>query len=318
MSDSNSGMEKKIDITPNLKPLDRLMAGYRRWRADIEPKLREVRFSLGLVRRNPLTMAGLGIFGLLVLIAIFAPQIAPCDPYDVQTRQKFTAPGVKHPFGTDEMGKDVFSRVVWGSRITLKVGFMVIVAISLIGVPLGAVSGYLGGKVDTVIMRLGDIFLAFPRLVLALAMAAALGGGINNAIIAIAIPGWPWYARLIRGATLSIREEQYVEAAKASGTGTWRVIFQHILPNCIGPWMVQATMDMGWAIMTAAMLGFLGIGATPPEPEWGLMVASGRPYFMDYWWISAFPGLAIFVVVLGYNLMGDGLRDIIDPRIRRR
>jgi len=295
-----------------------LRAGYRRWRADIEPKVREIRFSLGLIRRNPLTMTGLSIFVLLVLVAIFAPQIAPYDPYDVQTRQKFTAPGAEHLFGTDEMGKDVFSRVVWGSRITLRVGFMVIVAISLIGVPLGAVSGYLGGKVDTVIMRLGDIFLAFPRLVLALALAAALGGGINNAIIAIAIPGWPWYARLIRGTTLAIREEQYVEAAKASGTGTWRVIFQHILPNCIGPWMVQATMDMGWAIMTAAMLGFLGIGARPPEPEWGLMVASGRPYFMDYWWISVFPGAAIFVVVLGYNLTGDGLRDVIDPRIRRR
>lgn len=305
-------------MAADLRPLDRLRAGYRRWRADIEPRLRELSFSLSLLRRNPLTMAGLSIFVLLVLIAIFAPQIAPYDPYDVQTRNKFIAPSAEHLFGTDEMGKDVFSRVVWGSRITLKVGFMVIVVISLIGVPLGAISGFLGGKVDIVIMRLGDIFLAFPRLVLALALAAALGGGINNAIIAIAIPGWPWYARLIRGTTLAIREEQYVEAAKASGTGTWRIIFQHILPNCIGPWMVQATMDMGWAIMTAAMLGFLGVGATPPEPEWGLMVASGRPYFMDYWWISALPGLAIFVVVLGYNLTGDGLRDIIDPRIRRR
>jgi peptide/nickel transport system permease protein len=211
----------------------------------------------------------------------------------------------------------MFSRVIWGSRITLRVGFLVVFTITLIGVPLGATAGYFGGWVDTVIMRLGDLFLAFPRLVLALALASALGGGITNAIIAIAVPGWPWYARTIRGVTMQIRQEQYIEAAKASGTKTWRIILDHVLPNSIGPWIIQATMDMGWAIMTAAMLGFLGVGATPPEPEWGLMVATGRSYFLDHWWVSTFPALAIFVVVLGYNLLGDGLRDVIDPRVRR-
>jgi peptide/nickel transport system permease protein len=318
VSNGNSQMSEKQDALTGLGLVKRLIAGYRRRRADIEPRVREVRFSLSLLRRNPLTLAGLGIFALLVLMAILAPHIAPYDPYALNTRDRFIAPNSSHLFGTDEMGRDVFSRVIWGTRITLRVGFMVIAGISLVGVPLGAVAGYLGGKADTVIMRLGDVFLAFPKLVLALAMAAALGGGINNAIIAIAIPGWPWYARLIRGTTLSVRQEEYIEAARASGTGTVRIILQHVLPNCIGPWMVQATMDMGWAIMTAAMLGFLGIGATPPQPEWGLMVASGRPYFMDYWWISALPGLAILVAVLGYNLMGDGLRDVIDPRMRRR
>lgn len=314
----NLSNEKQEETKKNLTTMGGLEGSYHRWRADISPSLSEARHSLQLFFKNPLAVAGLSVFLLLVVLAIIGPSIAPYDPLDVMTRDKLLSPSAEHLFGTDEMGRDIFSRVVTGARITLRIGLMVIVAISIIGVPLGALAGYSGGIVDNVIMRIGDVFLAFPRLVLALALAAALGGGINNAILAIAIPGWPWYARLIRGATLQIRQQQYIEAAEASGTKKWRILFQHILPNCIGPWIVQATLDMGWAIMTAAMLGFLGVGAIPPSPEWGLMVASGRSYFMDHWWISGFPGFAIFVVVLGYNLLGDGLRDVIDPRVRRR
>ncbi|MBI4278468.1 MAG: ABC transporter permease [Armatimonadetes bacterium] len=288
------------------------------WLGEHQPGIREMKHSLRLIRRNHLTVAGLAIFAVLILVAIFAPLIERYDPYDVKMRERLRPPSLEHLAGTDAMGRDVFSRVIHGSRITLRVGFLVLLSTSLIGVPLGAISGYMGGRTDALIMRVGDIFLAFPRLVLALAMAAALGGGINNAIIAIAIPGWPWYARLIRGMTLSIREEQYIEAARAAGSPEWRVLLRHVLPNCIGPWMVQASMDMGWAIMSAAMLGFLGVGATPPEAEWGLMVAEGRNYLLDQWWMSVFPGVAIFITVLGYNLMGDGLRDIIDPRMRQR
>jgi peptide/nickel transport system permease protein len=298
--------------------IDRFRTGWRQWQADVAPGWKELSFSMHLLVKNPLALTGLLIIALLVVLALVGPRIAPYDPFDVVTRSKLRPPSAEHLFGTDEMGRDILSRVLTGAPITLRVGLLVIVWISVIGVPLGAIAGYVGGTVDTIIMRLGDIFLAFPRLVLALALASALGGGINNAIIAITIPGWPWYARLIRGTTLQIKQEQYIEAARACGTPLWRVLFQHILPNCFGPWIVQATMDMGWAIMTAAMLGFLGVGAIPPEPEWGLMVASGRSYFLDQWWIAGFPGLAIFIVVLGYNLLGDGLRDVIDPRVRRR
>jgi peptide/nickel transport system permease protein len=305
-------------MTLDANILNRLAVGYRKWRADLRPGLREARHSIRLLLRNPLAVTGLIVFLLLVLVALFAPWLALYDPYDIAPRDRFLFMSLEHPFGTDDLGRDIYSRVIWGSRITLRIGFLVVFTITLIGVPLGAMAGYFGGWVDTVIMRVGDLFLAFPRLVLALALAAALGGGITNTIIAIAVPGWPWYARTIRGVTMQIRQEQYVEAAKASGTKTWRIITEHVIPNSIGPWLVQATMDMGWAIMTAAMLGFLGIGATPPEPEWGLMVATGRNYFLDYWWVSTFPALAIFVVVLGYNLLGDGLRDVIDPRVRRK
>jgi len=287
------------------------------WLIEQQSKLEELRRAIRLVRQSPLTIAGFSIVAILVLVAIFAPEIAPYNPIKVRLRDALLPPSRVHLFGTDGLGRDVFSRFVHGARVSLRVGLLSVLVISGIGVPLGALAGYMGGKADTLIMRVGDMFLAFPNLVLALAIAAALGGGIETVIIAIAAPAWPWYARLVRGLTLSAREEQYVEAAEAIGCGRLRVLFKHILPNTIGPVIVQVSMSMGYAILTAAALGFIGIGAQPPTPEWGLMVSVGRIHFMDQPWVSTFPGLAIMITVLGYQLMGDGLRDILDPQTRR-
>ena len=219
--------------------------------------------------------------------------------------------------GTDDMGRDILSRIIYGSRISIMVG-VVVVAISLsIGVPLGAISGYFGGKIDSILMRITDIFLGLPSLVLALAIAAALGRGIMNTMIAISITWWPWYARLVRGQTLSIREMGYIEAARAAGGSSFRIVLTHVLPNCISPIIVTASMDMGYTILAAAALGFIGLGAQPPSPEWGLMVSIGRTYMMNYPWVATFPGLAILITVLGFNLVGDGLRDLLSPRLRR-
>jgi len=289
----------------------------RTWWAEQQPKIEELQRGFRLVRRSPLTIAGFTIVAILVIVAIFAPQIAPYNPIKVRLKDALLPPSRAHLLGTDALGRDIFSRLVHGARVTLRIGLLSVLAISGIGVSLGAVAGYLGGRIDTVIMRLGDMFLAFPNLVLALAIAAALGGGIETVIIAIAVPAWPWYARTVRGLTLSAREEPYVEAAEALGCGRLRVLFKHILPNCIGPVIVQMSMSMGYAILNAAALGFIGIGAQPPTPEWGLMVSIGRIHFMDQPWVSTFPGLAIMITVLGYQLMGDGLRDILDPQTRR-
>ena len=296
----------------------RLLVRYETWLEDIKPGLQETWRSIRLLMRSPTAVFGLITLLIQLVLTILGPVLSPYDPIDVNTIDKFKPPSAEHLMGTDELGRDVFSRVIAGAGISLRIGVMVTVIVSIIGVPLGAISGYLGGTVDTIIMRIGDVFLAFPGLVLAIALAASLGGGITNAVIAIAITGWPTYARLIRSSTLTIKQELYIEAARASGTKSWRIITQHILPNCIGPWIVQVTMDLGWAIMTAAALGFIGVGAKPPQPEWGVMVSQGRNYFFDQWWISGFPAIAVFVVVLGYNLLGDTLRDVLDPRMRRR
>jgi len=282
------------------------------------PFFQELRHALYLVRRSPLSLLGVILFSGFILTAALAPYIVPYNPFKINLTGAFQPPSKEHLFGTDELGRDILSRILWGCRISLRVG-VTVVAISLcIGTVLGGIAGYVGGVVDEVIMRFTDLVLAFPSIVLALALAAALGPGLNNAMFAISVTWWPWYARLVRGQVLSIREAGFVEAARCVGASDIRILFRHILPNSFGPVIVNASMDFGWAILMAAALGFLGIGAQPPKPEWGVMINAGRIYFMDKPWISTFPGLAILIVVLASNLIGDGLGEILNPRLRRR
>ncbi|MCZ7663750.1 MAG: ABC transporter permease [Thermoleophilia bacterium] len=281
-----------------------------------ERRMKRLKFSWYLLRRNPLTITGLIIVLGLVLVALLAPLIAPHDPVKLDMLNSLQPPSSKHWLGTDEVGRDILSRIIHGAGISLRVGILAVLSITVLGVPIGLVAGTFGGWVDTLIMRVADIFLAFPQLVLALAIATALGGGMQNVIIALAIAGWPWYARLVRGLVLSVRQEAFIEAARVSGSSWRRVMLRHVMPNSMGPVIVQASMDMGYTILLAASLGFLGIGVKVPTPEWGLMINAGRPYFMDQWWVAGFPGIAILVSVLGFNMLGDGLRDLVDPRSR--
>jgi peptide/nickel transport system permease protein len=290
------------------------------WRKRYEAQIQELRYSLHLIRRSPLTVLGMAIIFSLVLVAVFAPYLAPY-PDDVEKEvhpeESFLPVSWQHPFGTDSVGRDILSRVIYGTRISLALGAMVVLIALAIGVPLGGIAGYFGGVIDEAIMRVTDMFLSFPPLLLPLAISAALGPSLVNAMIAIGITWWPWYTRIIRGQALSLREKLFVEVARSIGLKDRNIILKHILPNTISPVMVQASMDIGYAILATAGLSFLGAGAQVPTPEWGLMVASSRIYFLNYWWPVAFPGLAIFVAVLGFNLVGDGLRDILDPRSRR-
>ena len=280
-------------------------------------RFKELRYSLHLLLSNPISTIGVAGVLLLLIVTIFAPIIATHDPLEISLTGRFLPPSGEHLFGTDHLGRDIFSRVVYGSRISLTVGFITLIEATLIGTIIGLVAGYTGGTVDSVIMRITDVFLAFPNIILALSVAAALGRGIESVMIALGITWWPLYARLIRGQTLSVREEQYIEGAKLSGAGNLRIMLKHILPNCIAPLIVQISMDIGFTILAAASMGFLGIGAQSPSPEWGLQCASGSKYLVYQWWISTFPGLAIFISVISFNLLGDGLRDILDPRLRR-
>ena len=286
----------------------------------IKPRIREIRLSLYLLGRNRLTRLSLGVVILLVLTALVAPFIVPYPEHieaDTNPVDKLLPPSGKYFFGTDELGRDIFSRVIYGTRISLQTALIAVGLALLIGIPLGAIAGATGGMVDEVIMRITDIFLSFPPLLLAIAIAAFLGPSLENAMLAIAVSWWPWYTRLIRGQAVSIRERQFVKAAKAIGTPPVRIIFGHIVPNCIAPVIVQASMDIGGVILTIASLSFLGLGAQPPTPEWGLIVSTSRNYFLNAWWYSIFPGLAIFVTVLVFNLLGDGLREILDPKTRK-
>ncbi len=268
------------------------------------------------LRRNKLAMVGLGIVVVLILMAIFANLIAPFDPLrggDLRT-ERLLPPSWAHLMGTDDQARDIFSRIVHGSRLTLMVVAMVAIIATPIGLAVGTTAGYFGGWVDTVLMRITDIFLAFPRLILALAFVAALGPGIENAIIAIAITSWPPYARLARAETMTIRDTDYIAAIRLQGAGSPRIIWGHVVPLCMSSVIVRVTLDMAGIILTAAGLGFLGLGAQPPQPEWGAMIASGRRFLIDFWWVATMPGIAIFVVSLGFNLLGDGLRDVLDPK----
>lgn len=283
-----------------------------------KPFLQELRHILYLIRRSPLSLLGITLFSVFLLLAILAPYIMPYDPFKINLSGAFQQPNIEHIFGTDEMGRDILSRILWGCRISLQVGVTVVLISLCIGTILGGIAGYVGGAVEEIIMRFTDLVLAFPSLVLAMALSAALGPGLNNAIFAISITWWPWYARLIRGQVLSIREAGFVEAARCVGASDFRILFRHIIPNSFGPVIVNASMDFGWAILMTSSLGFLGIGAQPPTPEWGAMINAGRLYFMDKPWIATFPGLAILFVVFASNLIGDGLGEILNPRLRRR
>lgn len=270
-------------------------------------------------RSNRLAMVGLGILVMLVLVAIFADVIAPYDPLrggDLRTA-RLLPPSWTHLMGTDDQARDIFSRLVHGSRLTLMVVALVAVIATPIGLLVGTTAGYFGGWVDIVLMRITDIFLAFPRLILALAFVAALGPGIENAIIAIAITSWPPYARLARAETLTLREQDFINAARLQGASAPRIIWGYVVPLCMSSVIIRVTLDMAGIILTAAGLGFLGLGAQPPQPEWGAMIAGGRRFLIDYWWVATMPGLAIFVVSLGFNFLGDGLRDVLDPKGER-
>jgi peptide/nickel transport system permease protein len=266
---------------------------------------------------NSLAMLGLGIVVALLLVAAFAPLIAPYSPFAQDlTGSRLLPPSPAHWLGTDELGRDIFSRIIYGSRLTLMIVLLVALSVGPLGLLVGIVAGYAGGWIDTVLMRITDIFLAFPRLILALAFVAALGPGIENAIIAIAITLWPPYARLARAETLTIRRSDFIAAARMQGASSVRIVLGHMVPLCLSSLVVRLTLDMAGIILTAAGLGFLGLGAQPPSPEWGAMISTGRQYLLDQWWVATMPGIAIFIVSLGFNLLGDGLRDVLDPKQR--
>jgi peptide/nickel transport system permease protein len=265
--------------------------------------------------RNRLAMVGLFIVLALVVVAALAPLLAPHSATVGDLgNARLLPPSATHWFGTDDQGRDILSRLMHGARITLYVVVLVAVLAAPIGLLVGTAAGYAGGWVDAVLMRVTDIFLAFPRLILALAFVAALGPGIENAVLAIAITSWPPYARIARAETLSIRQADYISAVRLLGASPTRIVLRHIMPLCVSSVIVRVTLDMAGIILTAAGLGFLGLGAQPPMPEWGAMIANGRAYVLDQWWVAAAPGAAIFIVSLGFNLLGDGLRDALDPK----
>jgi peptide/nickel transport system permease protein len=266
------------------------------------------------VLRNPTALVGLLIVTLLVLAAIFAPWLSGQSPIAQDLANRLAPPSPAHWFGTDELGRDILARTLYGARVTLTIVVLVSVLVAPIGLAVGTVAGYMGGWIDSTLMRITDVFLAFPRLVLALAFAAALGPGIENAVVAISLTAWPAYARIARSETLAIARSDFIEAAVLQGASTWRILFRHIVPLCLSSVIVRLTLDMAGIILTAAGLGFLGLGAQPPTAEWGAMVSSGRDVILDQWWVATIPGLAIFIVSLGFNLLGDGLRDVFDPK----
>jgi len=266
------------------------------------------------LKGNPLALFGLCILLALVLVAIFAPLIAPIGPNDQSLTRRLLPPSAEHWFGTDELGRDVFARIVWGSRITLYISCLVAIIAAPLGLLVGTTAGYFGGWTDTVLMRVNDIFLSFPGLILALAFVAALGPGIENAVIAIALTAWPPIARLARAETLTVRSSDYIAAVRIQGGSPGRIILRHIVPMCIPSVVVRITLNMAGIILTAAGLGFLGLGAQPPLPEWGAMLSTGRQNMLGAWWLAAIPGMAILLTSLAFNLFGDGLRDVLDPR----
>jgi peptide/nickel transport system permease protein len=280
--------------------------------------LNALRNILRFLVRSPTSAFGLFVISVLILAAVFAPIIATHDPYVQNLANTLKAPGNGHLFGTDELGRDIFSRLIFGARITLTIIFLVSIIVGPIGLLIGAASGYLGGKFDTVMMRITDIFLSFPSLILSLAFVAALGPSLNNAIIAIALTSWPPIARLARAEAMTFRKADYIAAARLQGASPMRIIVKSIMPMCLPSVLIRLTLNMATVILTAAGLGFLGLGAQPPMPEWGAMIATGRRYMLDNWWLVTFPGLAILCVSLAFNLLGDGLRDALDPKQMNR
>ena len=280
-----------------------------------EPRVSRNTAMLLSFRRNILGLSGLGIIFCLLIAAVVGPVIAPFDPYAQDLSARLSPPGTIYWLGADELGRDILSRLLYGARTTLLIVLLVVVISAPIGLVFGCTAGYIGGWLDLLLMRLTDVFLAFPRLILELALVAALGPGLENAIVAIALTSWPVYARVARAEALLIRNSHYISIARLQGASAWRIIRMYVMPICINSTVVRVTLDMAGIILTAAGLGFLGFGATPPSSEWGAMIASGYPYIFDHWWLATMPGLAILTVSVGFNLFGDALRDVLDPRI---
>jgi peptide/nickel transport system permease protein len=295
-------------------------ASFRLWlTADVtttpwQARLQRTYFGWRRLCGNRLTMLGLAVLLFLVMVAALAPLIAP-EGYDAQSlADRLAAPSAAHWFGTDDLGRDVLARMVYGTRVTLMIACLVAVIAAPLGLLVGTAAGYFGGWVDTVLMRINDVFLSFPGLILALGFVAALGPGIRNSVIAIALTAWPPIARLARAETLTLRNADYIAAVRIQGGSALRIILHHVVPMCLPSVVVRITLAMAGIIITAAGLGFLGLGAQPPMPEWGSMLSSGRAHLSGAWWISAVPGIAIVMTSLAFNLLGDGLRDVLDPR----
>jgi len=290
--------------------------------AEVAPdaRWRGLRLAAWLIGRSFSSVLGLALVILIAGLAALGPWIVPY-PDDaagaINLARKLQPPSAAHWFGTDEVGNDILTRVIVGARLSLLAGLGVTLAAAAIGVPLGILAGYAGGRLREAIMRLTDMFLSVPGLVLAIAIVAALGPGIGNAMVALTLVWWPGYVRLAESKALAIREEPYIEAARAAGATRARILRRHVLPNCLSPLLVKASMDVGQAILAVASLGFIGLGARPPAPEWGAMISVARGYMPDWWWYALFPGLFIYLAVLGFNLLGDGLRDALDPRSSR-
>jgi len=271
-----------------------------------------------IARRSPLTMIGIAIVSVFTIMALCAPFLAPY-PADatgqaMNLNDKLQPPSSSHLLGTDDLGRDILSRIIYGTRLSLGLGLAVTLFTGMVGIILGCLAGYFGGKVDEIIMRVGDILMAIPYMLLVIAIVVATGRGPIKLILAISLPWWPWYARVVRGEVIQIREKFFVEAARALGASNRRILFAHVLPNTLNIIIVQVSLQIGRAILAVAAMGFLGLGVQPPQVEWGMMVSIGRTYMPSWWWMASFPGAAIFLLGLGFNLLGDGIRDILDPR----
>lgn len=305
---TNSGLAVGVETASNLA-----VAARRRGQSQLRRNLK--RFLID----NRLNLLGVSIVFLFFFMAIFGQALAPHNPYaqDI-TGSKLLSPSSAHLMGTDELGRDVLSRIMTGTRVSLQVAAVVLGFAVVFGTLVGAISGYVGGFVDEVMMRFTDMFLAFPALVLAIAIAASLGRELKYTMVAVSTVFWPWYARLVRGQVLSIKEREYVEAARSIGSSVWGLLFRHILPNAVSVVIIQVTLDVGYAILITSSLSFIGLGAQPPSPEWGTMMATARNYFRDAWWYTTFPGIALTLTVFAFNVLGDGLQDALDPRSGRR
>jgi peptide/nickel transport system permease protein len=298
-------MSESASSAPMLEPATAWIAPVRR------------RGTLRRLVANPLSAVGLALVLFAVAVAVAAPLITPADPIAMMPDLRLQPPSLAHWMGTDDGGRDILSRIIFGTRSSLLTALGILATASVTGTAIGLAAGYFGGWIDEILMRVTDMFLAFPALVLAMGLAATLGPSLFNAMLATAVVWWPWYARLVRGQALHLKQEAFVEAARVSGASALRIAFHHILRNCLTPIIVQMSLDIGYAILTLASLSFIGLGAQPPTPEWGSMVSIGRDYFLDQWWMVTFPGLAIFLAVMAFNLLGDGLQEALSPRLRR-
>jgi peptide/nickel transport system permease protein len=287
-----------------------------KWKTENESFLKEIGFTIRLLRQSPLAVIGIGLVVVYFIMAILAP-LAPYGPEERVWNDALQAPSSNHFMGVDESGGDVFSRIVWGTRVSIKIAAIILTVAIVVGVTLGSISGFFGGWVDEVIMRFTDVFLSIPGLILAMAFASIFGRSIENMMLAISLVWWPGYARYVRGQALSVKENQFIEAARSLGASNRRIMFRHLMPNTIAPIVVQATLDIGGVVLTAAALSFLGFGTPPGTAEWGRMVAEGQRYAFSHPWMFLFPGLALLFFALGWNLLGDALRDVMDPRLRR-